>query len=363
MSYIGNISSGLGFSFISPYGDQLRQELGMKDDLHSLLVGSVSVGGLVGCIIGGKLADMIGRKRAMTASFILITLGWGFVAFSLNAGMIFSGRIIHGLGEGMVVTVYIIYLGEVINEKYRGGAIAAGCVSVQFGIALAYILSLFITWRQSAILISLLNCGSLLCTMIIPESPLWLAQKVKTETELANAMKISYPSASTDLNRVQKKQRIKDTFSIFSTKTSTSTIISTIVPPTLLFLLPISGVFTISFFAISIVENMNIGQPIAVAIGVGLMRTVGTALGVGFVQRYGRRRSLIISAGATSTCFVLVSILLLVNSLPVSVFNWSMITLLVLAMSANSLGMTPVPWILCGEWPDMRYKVGFYNGL
>ena len=91
----------------------------MKDDLHSLLVGSVSVGGLVGCIIGGKLADMIGRKRAMTASFILITLGWGFVAFSLNAGMIFSGRIVHGLGEGMVVTVYIIYLGEVINEKYR----------------------------------------------------------------------------------------------------------------------------------------------------------------------------------------------------------------------------------------------------
>lgn len=62
-----------------------------------------------------------------------------------------------------------------------------------------------------------------------------------------------------------------------------TTIISMSIPPLLLFLYPISGGFTISFFAISIVEIMNIGQPADVEIAVSLMRTLGTVCGIGFV--------------------------------------------------------------------------------
>ena len=74
-SNIGNISSGLVDGLVSPFEEQIMQELGMRVDLHSLLVGSVSIGGLFGCFISGKLADTIGRKRAFGIAFSFTALG------------------------------------------------------------------------------------------------------------------------------------------------------------------------------------------------------------------------------------------------------------------------------------------------
>jgi MFS family permease len=76
---------------MGPYRDQIIQELGMDEVLHSLLVGSVSLGGLIGCVISGILADTIGRKRAMTVTFSFTTLGWLLVTVSFSSAMIFSG--------------------------------------------------------------------------------------------------------------------------------------------------------------------------------------------------------------------------------------------------------------------------------
>ena len=52
--------------------------------------------------------------------------------------MIFFGRTLHGLGEGMAVVITIIYIGELTQEKQRGVAIASLTVAACFGIALAY---------------------------------------------------------------------------------------------------------------------------------------------------------------------------------------------------------------------------------
>lgn len=91
------------------------------------------------------------------------------------------------------MAISIIYLGELIQEKYRGGAIASVTVSCQFGIALAYILGVFLTWRVSAGLIALINIGSLLCSTIIQESPLWLDmnENIKQGTEASKMVHLS----------------------------------------------------------------------------------------------------------------------------------------------------------------------------
>ena len=145
-------------------------ELGIGQDLYSLLVGSITMGGLCGCLLAGKLVDRIGRKRALIASFSIAAVGWLGVGCSISPAMIFSGRIVHGIGEGMIVAVSNMYLGENIEERYRGGAISSLNVSILFGIALAYILGVFISWRVSAALCVLMNMVSLFFTLFLPES-------------------------------------------------------------------------------------------------------------------------------------------------------------------------------------------------
>ena len=82
---------------VSPFGEQIIQELGMRVDLHSLLVGSVSIGGLFGCFISEKLEDTIGRKRAFGIAFSFTSLGWLSVLFSYTSSMVFYARIVHGI--------------------------------------------------------------------------------------------------------------------------------------------------------------------------------------------------------------------------------------------------------------------------
>ena len=315
----------------------------------------------MGCLLAGKLADIIGRRRASLIYFSLNIIGWSLVTFSLSSTMIFCGRTLHGLGEGMAVVITIIYLGELTQERYRGGAIASLTVAACFGIALAYLLGVFFTWRVSAGMVALLNFVTMICLTTLPESPLWLATNNKLKQGLEALEKIGASSDAEELQNALTESKVIDEPSTIQNGISFATIISTVIPPLLLFLFPISGVYSVSFFAIHLAESMHIGHPAAVAIAVGLMRTFGAAIGTGFVQRFGRRKSMIISAGLTTLFLVSLFFLLLAKSLkfpiPEVIFNWATVILLLDTMFASSLGMAPVPWILAGEWPAFTHKV------
>ena len=243
---IVNMSSGAGVGYTGSYADTIIQQLDINKDLLQLLVGCVSIGGLAGCFISGKLADKCGRKKALMVSFSLNSLGWLLVSVSGNGGMIFSGRIIHGIGEGLGVAVSVIYLGELIDEKYRGGAIATVTASCQLGIALAYIFGVAFTWQVSAGVLMTVNLGSLACMTLLPESKPWLEHKLKKEENDSMETKNSNDRFSFD-----KEQGGLISKSPY-TKQKSAYIISTIIPPLFLFLYPLSGGYTISFYAISI---------------------------------------------------------------------------------------------------------------
>merc|ERR1719320_2357409 len=91
--------------------------------------------------------------------------------------MIFSGRIIHGIGEGMVTVVTIVYVSEYIQEKYRGGALSSLTVGCLLGLVLTYVVGVFIPWRTAAGIFTVMNLLLFLGSFIIQESPLWLALK------------------------------------------------------------------------------------------------------------------------------------------------------------------------------------------
>ena len=354
VSFMGQLGMGVGFGYISPYGEQIDEDIGMSADLNDLLIGDVSFGGLVGCLIAGKLADRIGRKKALSVSFSFTTIGWLFVTLSVITAMIFSGRIIHGIGEGMVTVVTIVYVSEYIQEKYRGGALSSLTVGCLLGLVLTYVVGVFIPWRTAAGIFTVMNLLLLLGSFVIQESPLWLSLKenqrqkddVEEEKNGNDDKKPNIGSSSKEKECTQSE-----------TDVSLTRIISTSLAPVFLLLAPSTGCYSIGFFAISIVEKMHMGNPALVAIAIGMMRIVGAICAGAFIQKFGRRVSLIFSCASTSFSLMMVSLLLLLDNLPPAVFNYSMVTLLILVMFCTSLGITPVPWILLGEWPQVRDKV------
>ena len=347
------MTSGAGVGYTGPYADTIIHQLAINKDILQWLVGCVSIGGLLGCLISGKLTDKCGRKKALMLSFTLNSLGWLLVTVSVNGPMIFSGRIIHGIGEGLGVAVSVIYLGELIDEKYRGGAIASVTASCQLGIALAYIFGVAFTWEVSAGVLMIVSLGALLCMAFLPESAPWLEHKSNKEEMRTGQIKTKNSNDRSTLDKEQDSPISKSSYP----RQKSSYLISNLILLLFLFLYPLSGGYTISFYAISIVENMNIGHAEIVAIVVGVVRTCGTVCGIFFVQKFGRRTSLLVSASSTAFCLLSLSVVLLGDFVPFSVFNYTMIFLLSAVMFSNSLGMIVTPWVLCGEWPSIENKV------
>merc|ERR1712098_434114 len=225
---------------------------------------------------------------------------------------------------------------------------------------MGYILGVLFTWRGSAGIVVFINTFSLLVLFLLPDSPYWLSLNKSLVEGLEALTKLGATADEEELRKTDSKSKIVEENPQTNTSFTITTVISTVIPPLLLFLFPISGIYSVAFFATHLAESMHLGHSSTVAIAVGLVRTFGASVGTGFVQRFGRRKSMIISASMTTLCLVLLFFLLLGKSMEFSMsepaYHWLVITLLLLAMLASSLGMAPVPWILAGEWPAYQHK-------
>ena len=66
----------------------------------------------IGCLLSGYLMDLIGRKRTLIITEVPLILGWLLISFSSCVEMIYVGRLLVGLGSGMVGAPARVYTSE-----------------------------------------------------------------------------------------------------------------------------------------------------------------------------------------------------------------------------------------------------------
>ena len=324
---------------------QYFPELGIDSTYKGLVSGGPCMGALLGCVVATKLADTSGRKPTIATAFAFKSLGWLLVTLSSsNLPLALSGRIIHGVGEGLVVSVSTSFLGEIVSKSFRGAAIATLAVTFLFGIALVYILGLFLTWQQCA---GLLLGKNILCLL--------LSGALKESSEWQNLQKVLDDDDNIDTSTTIDQYAAPN-------------LVSTIIPPILLFIFPLTGNDSIAFYALDIMRGLGFENPEAVSIVLCLVRTIGSLCGIGFVQKLGRRKSLIVSAVGAMFSLMAVALLIqehstdddsqLTNTLhDLGARALALLLFLCLASFIISIGMGSVPWILLGEWPNIQNKV------
>src|SRR5690349_14975449 len=102
--YTGIISGALAFlasSFRLSIADQ------------AMLVSIILIGGLIGALFAGIIADRIGRKRAIAVTSVLFIIGAGITALSGSYTILLLGRFVSGLSVGVISVAGPIYLAEV----------------------------------------------------------------------------------------------------------------------------------------------------------------------------------------------------------------------------------------------------------
>jgi EmrB/QacA subfamily drug resistance transporter len=100
----------------------------------------------------GKLADIHGRERVFVGGLVVYTVTSLLCALSPTAGMLLAGRILQGLGGGMVFGTAVALLSSVYPPGQRGGALGVTTAAVYLGLSLGPFLGGVLTgqlgWRS-----------------------------------------------------------------------------------------------------------------------------------------------------------------------------------------------------------------------
>ncbi|KAJ2726163.1 hypothetical protein GGI07_000802 [Coemansia sp. Benny D115] len=127
--------------------------LPMDDAMYSLATSIFAVGGLIGSLAAGWMAERWGRRGALTINNAYFVLGPLLMAFAVSPAMLIAGRFISGIGSGAAVVIAPIYLSEIAPIKYRGILNLLNQLSIVLGILITLTVGMIANegpyWRVS----------------------------------------------------------------------------------------------------------------------------------------------------------------------------------------------------------------------
>ncbi|GAA5181231.1 3-(3-hydroxy-phenyl)propionate transporter MhpT [Acinetobacter kookii] len=174
----------------------IREHFGLDSSQLGVFFSAGILGLLPGALIGGRLADRIGRKKVLiwsTATFAVFTLCTVWVN-SFNT--LLAVRFLAGAGLGGAMPILITLASEAVSPKNRGRAVGLMYCGMPVGAA---ILSLIAATEFGANWKNVFYLGGLLPILVIPlmmvflpESKEYLKAQNKTAAELAAAPQGSF---------------------------------------------------------------------------------------------------------------------------------------------------------------------------
>ena len=146
------------------------------------MVAILEVGAFFASLVVGRVGDIIGRRRTIFFGAIIFVIGGAFQTFSTGMPTMILGRIVAGVGVGLLSTIVPVYQSEISPSHNRGklacieftGNVVGYCTSVWVDYFCSFIENDW-SWRiplaMQIIMGSLLVVGSI----AICESPRYVA--------------------------------------------------------------------------------------------------------------------------------------------------------------------------------------------
>src|SRR5262245_4291606 len=188
---LGSLLFGFDTAVISGTTEALRQVFQLSSSQLGFTVASALVGTILGSLLAGKLAELLGRKRALTL------LGIAYFVSSLGCGLAWSWaslltfRFLGGIAIGVASVVAPMYIAEIAPPASRGRLVAVSQFNILLGILTAYFTNYIIAlifaspgadgvlaaWRWMFGIMAVPSLAYFFLALQIPESPRWLVNQ------------------------------------------------------------------------------------------------------------------------------------------------------------------------------------------
>lgn len=304
----------------------------VDDNTSSVMISSLLAGTFVGAIFSGPLADAIGRKALMSLGTIIFIFGNVLQVGADNLNTMYGGRGVTGISMGMLSMAVPLFQSEIAPKNMRGRLMSLQQFTTTLGIAASYWISyIFVNvdsstgWRLA---IGLQLIPALFCLigliLIIPESPRHSIDKKHTTEALITLSKIRGDGTTTHndvlMEFVEMRQNITFEHKIFKNDKYKRLFLSgpednrrrLLFGMAVQIFQQLTGVNAILIFTPQIFQAAGLsGRDITLfANGIsGSINLLATIPAIFFIDKWGRRPTMIIGAILCCICLGIMAIL------------------------------------------------------
>jgi sugar porter (SP) family MFS transporter len=351
------IMAGVLFGYdqgvISGALDGIQKQFGLGSFLTEVVTSWVTLGALFGSLIGGELADRLGRKKAVLFAGVLFSVGAIIQALAPDTAILVCGRLVIGLGVGVAAVAAPLYGAEMAPAAWRGRFVSAYQLAITIGIFLAYLIDQALAatdhWRLMLGIAAIPGILLVAAMAFAPESARWLVKNGRTDTAQRVLRRLDPGTDNTAvLAEVEAGLRTEDKSASWGEVFAPAWRKPLLVALGLAIFQQITGINAIIYYADDIFARAGFTTPeaqtMATTWAIGAVNVLATFIAIAFIDKLGRRPLLLAGLIGMGASLAVVGVAMRAD-MP------GMVTLgaLVVFIISFAFSLGPVVWTVINE--------------
>ncbi|KAJ4966287.1 hypothetical protein NE237_018136 [Protea cynaroides] len=367
----------------------IKEDLKLRDTQIEVLAGILNICALVGSAFAGRTSDIIGRRYTIMVASLIFLAGAILMGYSPNFAILITGRCIAGVGVGFALMIAPVYSAEISSSEHRGLLSSLPELCISLGILLGYVsnyvfskLPLTIGWRMMLGIAGIPSIVLAFGVLKMPESPRWLAlqgrlKEAKEVLLVVSDTKEDAESRFRDLKLAAGVEENCEEDIVTPSKGAASGAgvwKELLIRPTptvrriilaawgIHFFQHLTGIEAVVLYSPRIFKKagvVNKQKLLLATVGVGLTKTICILFATFFLDRFGRRRLMLISVtGAVAALTVLGFSLTMADHSKTPLF-WALCLSIISTytyVAFFSFGLGPVTWVYTSEIFPLRLR-------
>ncbi|GFZ50390.1 High-affinity glucose transporter SNF3 [Saitozyma sp. JCM 24511] len=304
----------------------------------SLITSILSAGTFIGALMGGDLADLLGRRNTIIGGCCVFMVGVALQTASTGyklASSLVGGRVLSGIGMGIVTAIIILYMAEIAPRKVRGAIISAYQFFITVGLLLGAVLDYATEGRNDTgsyrIPIGLQGLWAIILAVglsFLPESPRYYVTQGRQDEAARSLARARGQPVDSDYIREELAEIVanyehekalipSETYwsswlSCFSgdLRSPGSNVRRVILGTSLQMMQQWTGVNFVFYFGTTFFQSLGVTtNPFLLSIATNIVSVLSTPLSWYAIEKWGRRPLLIWGAVGMTVCEFITAIL------------------------------------------------------
>src|SRR5213592_3939520 len=366
---LGGLLFGYDTGVISGALIFIKREFGLATAAEEIVVSGVLLGATIGAIVGGKAADLFGRRRVLLVTAAIFAIGALASAAAPSPAILIASRIVLGLAIGLASTNVPVYLSEVAPPHARGWVVSLFQLAVTVGIVVAYLTDYAFAgiegwrWMLGLAVVPALVFG--IGMFFLPETPRWLIHRGHHEVAHLVLVRIrDVADVNVEIDQIKMSLAQQTESGHWSDLLRRQVRPALVVGLGLAVFQQITGINTVIYYAPKILQaagfNSASGAILATA-GVGVVNVGMTIIAMFLVDRAGRRPLLLVGIAGMIVTLGMLGLSFRISNQSVQL-AWIAVICLMGYVASFAISLGPIFWLMIAEIYPLKIR-GLAEGM